>query len=87
LFVWRKCPHRAGDDMVEWNTLSECAQLALAREALSRASEAIAGQAEVLADEMESGGLPDRGGPGALRLLAAVVRANGERIQVPAGHA
>ena len=34
----------------------------------------IAGQAEVLAGEIELGGISDRGGPEALRLLAAVVR-------------
>jgi hypothetical protein len=58
-----------------WNTLSENLQLVLAREALVRAAETIAGQAETLAEEMEVGGLQDRGGPDALRLLAAVVRA------------
>ena len=60
-----------------WNALSDNLQLVLAREALQRAAEIIAGQAETLAREMEMGGLQDRGGPDALRLLAAVVRTTG----------
>ncbi len=71
----------------EWNMLSDEQQLLLAREALRRAAETIAGQAEVLAAEMEEGGLLDRGGPDALRLLAHVVRVNGLDALVPAGHA
>ena len=35
----------------------------------------VASQAEALAGVMEDGGLQDRGGPDALRLLAAVVQA------------
>jgi hypothetical protein len=58
----------------DWNALSEDLQLVLAREAMRRAVNTIAGQAEVLAGEIESGGIADRGGPEALRLLAAVVR-------------
>ena len=68
-----------------WNVLSDNLQLLLAREALLRAAEIIAGQAETLAREMEVGGLQDRGGPDALRLLAAVVRATGNDHH--AGHA
>ena len=60
-----------------WNELTEELQLALSREALQRAAETIAGQAETLAEEMELGGLRDRGGPDALRLLAGVVRVTG----------
>lgn len=71
----------------EWNMLSDEQQLLLAREALRRAAETIAGQAEVLAAEMEEGGLLDRGGPDALRLLASVVRINGLDALLPAGHA
>ena len=70
-----------------WNTLSEDLQLVLAREALLRAAETIAGHAETLAQEMEAGGLEDRGGPDALRLLAAVVRVTGQDSLFPAGHA
>lgn len=70
-----------------WNTLSDDLQLVLAREALLRAAETIAGHAETLAQEMEAGGLEDRGGPDALRLLAAVVRVTGQDNLVPAGRA
>lgn len=61
----------------DWSVLSEGVQLVLAREALGRASRTIAAHAEALAFEMEAGALADRGGPDALRLLAAVVRATG----------
>ena len=62
----------------DWNVLSDDLQLVLSREALRRAAEIIAEQAEALAGEMECGALSDRGGPNALRLLAGVVRINGE---------
>jgi len=71
----------------EWHVLSDEQQLLLAQEALRRAAETIAGQAEILAAEMEEGGLLDRGGPDALRLLAHVVRINRLDALVPAGHA
>jgi len=71
----------------DWNLLSDELQLALSREALSRAAETIAGQAELLAGEMESGRLSDLGGPDALRLLASVVRVTGQDSLAPAGHA
>ena len=70
-----------------WNQLSEDLQIALSREALHRAAATIASQAEVLADEMECGGLADRGGADALRLFAAVVRVTDRDEMVPAGHA
>lgn len=74
--------------MVEnWNVLDEEVQLSLSREALKHASETIADQAETIAGEMETGSLADRGGPDALRLLAAVVRVNGEEVQGPVGNA
>lgn len=60
---------------IQWTTLSDDLQLALAEQALQRAAETIAGQAEDLAAEMEVGSLTDQGGPDALRLLAAVIRA------------
>ncbi|MDE2007111.1 MAG: hypothetical protein KGI51_11130 [Rhodospirillales bacterium] len=69
----------------DWNALPDRLQLALTRAALSRAADTIAGQAEALAKEMEAGRLADRGGPDALRLLAAVVRSQDERAGV-AGH-
>jgi hypothetical protein len=70
----------------DWNLLSEALQIALSREALHRASTTIATQAEVLAGEMECGGLADRGGADALRLFAAVVRMEGRDDLAPAGH-
>jgi Mor family transcriptional regulator len=70
-----------------WNELPDNVQVGLAREALSRAVAMIAMQAEVLADEIESGCLADRGGPDALRLFAAVMRVDGADELAPAGHA
>ncbi len=58
----------------EWNRLPEALQMTLAAEALRQASTSIASQAESLAAEIEHGSLSDRGGPDALRLLAAVLR-------------
>jgi hypothetical protein len=71
----------------DWNHLPEQLQIALSREALHRAAATIAAQAEVLAEEMECGGLADRGGPDALRLFAAVVRVGDQEELAPAGHA
>ena len=71
----------------DWNVLSDDLQLLLTREALRRAAEIIAGQAEALAGEMEGGYLRDRGGPDALRLLAGVVRVNGHMAFGPVGRA
>ncbi len=73
--------------LTDWNLLSEELQLMVSREALRRAAEVIAGQADELAWEMECGGLSDHGGPEALRLLAAVVRGAGEEEMAVAGHA
>jgi len=63
------------DRRVHWDNLPEDLQLELASQALLRAVETIAGQAECLAAEMEDGALTDLGGPDAMRLLAAVIRA------------
>ena len=71
----------------DWNVLSDDLQLWLSREALRQAAEIIAGQAELLAGEMETGLLNDRGGPDALRLLAGVVRVNGLDAWGPVGNA
>ncbi len=73
--------------VADWNILSDDLQLVLSREALRRAVETIAGQAEILADEMEVGTLADRGGVDALRLLAAIVRVTGQEGLGVAGHA
>ena len=70
-----------------WNALPDDMQLVLSREALRRAAETLAEHAELLADEMESGTLTDRGGPDALRLFAAVVRATNDDAFGPVGHA
>ncbi len=71
--------------LADWNVLSDDLQLVLSREALRRAAEIIASQAEALAGEMEGGYLCDRGGPDALRLLAGVVRVNGHLVFGPVG--
>lgn len=69
----------AGDRRVRWDTLPDELKLDLAGQALVRAAEIIVGQAECLANEMEAGALTDQGGPDALRLLAAVVRATAKQ--------
>ena len=71
----------------DWDLLSVDLQLALSSEALRRAVEAVADQAELLAGEMEMGVLADRGGPDALRLLAAVVREAGRCGPITTGTA
>ena len=70
-----------------WNTLPEDLQLLLSREALRRAAETLAEHADLLAEEMDRGTLSDRGGPDALRLFAAVVRATNDDAFGPVGHA
>lgn len=71
----------------DWDRLPDSVQLVLARAAMQRAAETIAGQAEALAGEIEDGTLADRGGPEALRLLAAVVRLSARDPLVPCGAA
>ncbi|MBI0536898.1 hypothetical protein D9599_15095 [Roseomonas sp. KE2513] len=61
-----------------WHNLPEELQLVLSREALRRAAETLAEHAELLATEIEAGALLDQGGPEALRLFAAVVRATNQ---------
>ena len=73
--------------MTDWNFLSDELQLVLSQEALRRAGEIIAGQAEMLAGEIEHGYLIDRGGAEALRLLADVVRVTATEGLGVAGHA
>ncbi|WP_368417358.1 hypothetical protein [Falsiroseomonas sp.] len=70
-----------------WNNLPEELQLLLSREALRRAAETLAEHADLLAEEMDRGTLSDRGGPDALRLFAAVVRATNSDAFGPVGHA
>ncbi len=71
----------------DWNALSDEVQLALGQEALRRAVDTIAGQAECLAGAIECGALRDRGGPDALRLLAAIMRTTARDPWEAAGHA
>jgi hypothetical protein len=77
--------------IVDWSQMSDEMQLMLSREAMLRATDLVAGQAEALAKEIESGTLEDRGGPDALRLLASVLRLNGQdlrgNLSGPVGHA
>jgi len=73
--------------LADWNGLSDDLQLVLSREALGRAADIIAEQAELLAGEMELGSLADRGGPAALRLLAGIVRLNKRDVCGPSGQA
>ena len=73
--------------IADWNTLSEPLQLYLAQQAFRQAAETIAGQAEVLASEFDTGALADRGGAEALRLIAAIVRALGPDTAHSSGHA
>lgn len=70
-----------------WTMLPDHMQQFLAREALRRAAVVLADHAELLAAEMESGALPDRGGPDAMRLFAAVMRATNDDAFGPEGHA
>lgn len=71
----------------DWDILPDAVQLALAREALRCATDTIASQAEVLAQEMEAGSISDRGGIEALRLLVAIVRMTGQDSFGVVGHA
>ncbi|EHL96985.1 hypothetical protein HMPREF9946_04475 [Acetobacteraceae bacterium AT-5844] len=71
----------------EWHDLSDSMQIELSRQALERAAETLASHAELLAKEMEGGALLDQGGPEALRLFAAVVRATNASTYGVAGHA
>ncbi len=70
-----------------WTMLPDAMHHILAHEALRRAAAVLADHAEFLAEEMASGALPDRGGPNAMRLFAAVVRATNNDAFGPEGHA
>jgi hypothetical protein len=70
-----------------WITLPENVQLVLPPEVMRRAAATLAEQAELLAEEMEPGTLSGRGGPDALRLFAAVVRATNDDAFGAIGHA
>lgn len=70
-----------------WHALPDDLQLVLAREAMMRAASTLADQAELLAFEMEEGTLRDCGGPDALRLFAAIIRAINADTMGPVGNA
>ena len=71
----------------DWTHLSDELQLLISRTALLHAAQALAAQADLLAEEMDAGALRDKGGPEALRLFASVVRASHEDPYCVAGHA
>ncbi len=71
----------------DWSLMSDELQLVVSREALRRASDIIAEQADLLAKEIDGGRLEDRGGADALRLLAAIVRLNTATAEPVVGHA
>ena len=73
--------------LFNWDLLSDDLQLTLSREALRRAAATLAGQAELLAAEMENGSIADRGGPDALRLFAAVVMVGADQTDTVVGRA
>jgi hypothetical protein len=50
------------------------AWVSMAHEALTRARHVVAAQAELLAEQMDSGVLPGFAGPDALRLLAMILQ-------------
>jgi hypothetical protein len=86
----RPAPHSAPErpfSRSAWHDLSDDLQLTLSREALRRAAETLADHAELLAAEMDAGTLLDQGGPEALRLFAAVVRATNKDDFACVGHA
>lgn len=84
---FQRNPLAPTDGPPDWPALPDELQLALAREALRRAADTLAEHAELLALEMETGALRDHGGPDALRLFAAVVRATTLDSMGPVGHA
>lgn len=71
----------------DWALLSDELQATLATQAMREAIESVASQAETLAREMETGSIADRGGPDALRLLAALVRVASQATVPEAGNA
>jgi len=73
--------------MTEWNLLPEPQQLQLATEALRQASSRLANYADALAEEMDAGAMPDRGGEEALRLFANLIRAVHASERAGVGHA
>ncbi len=59
---------------VEWQTMPEALQTALAQQALRQAALIVAEQAELFAVQFTAGTLADRGAADGLRLFAALLR-------------
>lgn len=74
-------------ELSSWYELPTDVQLALAQGAMQKAAALLAEQAELLATEMDAGTLLDQGGPEALRLFAAVVRATNDDGWATVGNA
>lgn len=70
----RKPARPRNADPKDWLSLSEETQLRIATAALRRATARLVAQAEGMAEMYDEGGLSDRGGADALRLLARLLR-------------
>ena len=70
---------------LEWQSMPEGLQTALAGEAMRRAALIIAEQAELLAVQFRAGTLEDRGAPDALILFAALLRETTLECLAPVG--
>lgn len=73
--------------VADWDSLSEDLQMTISQAAISQAAGLIAERAELLAEEFDSGALPDRGGGEALRLFAELIRISGTDPLRPQGSA
>lgn len=62
-----------GESVTDWNSIAPEIQMALSRQALRYARSLVGAHAEILADRMERGDLPELSGPDALRLMAALL--------------
>ncbi|WP_241667285.1 hypothetical protein [Muricoccus nepalensis] len=74
-------------ELSSWRELPPEVQLLLAQGAMQKAAALLAEHAELLAGEMDAGVLLDEGGPEALRLFAAAVRATNGDGWVTVGNA
>jgi hypothetical protein len=72
--------------LADWHYLSNETRFMLARAVMQRAIECVLAQALSLAQEIEAGMVPDRGGPDALRMLVEVVRESEQDPLPTAGH-
>jgi hypothetical protein len=71
----------------EWHSISEELQLALAKQAMRRASVIIADQADLFAVQFANATLQDRGAAEAIRLFAALLRETSAECLKPIGNA